>query len=441
MLSVMLRNSFLTFFMIISSLSSSAQDLLTLEEAVRVALENNYSIQIVRNNQRIADNNNSFGNYGFLPSVDAGISDQENRNSQETVRSDGTVREGDGLKSDNLSADIRLNWTIFDGFRMFVTRDRLAQEESVAQLETAAAVANLVAIVTSVYYGIVQQEKLAEVTRQSMELSRRRKQISDDKIRIGSGSRLMLLQSQVDFNADSAVLIKRLVDSEKAKAQLNRLINRDIRTDFSVVDDVVIDNQIGYDQLLTLMKAQNPNLQVAQINRKIADLEVKGFKSQYYPQLDVFAAYEYSKTNFPAGFSFNQNSTRNGSLFGFRVSWNLFNGTYISPNLQSAKIQVVTSELQYKDNEQLLSGELYEAFKDYEANLKLVRLETNNLELAKENVRIALEQYQLGVINDIDLRAIQLKQVESETNLLVSQFLAKQSEIQLKLISGTLTVN
>lgn len=431
------------FFCLLLMIGSSVhgQNLLTLEDAIEQALQNNYSIQIVRNNQRIADNNNTLGNRGFLPRVDVGASKTENRYTQETIRSDDSIVEGDGLKSDNLSANIRLNWTVFDGFQMFVNRDRLAQEEMAAHLETAAAVANLVAVVTSAYYTIVQLEKLAEVTRQSMELSKKRKEISDAKIRIGSGSRLMLLQSQVDFNADSAILIQRIVQTEKSKAQLNRLINRDIRTTFLVVNEVVIDESLGYDRLLSQMKSQNPNLQVAQIDREIAELSIKDFKSQYYPQLDVFAGYDYSKSNFPAGFSFTQSSTRNGSLFGISVSWNIFNGTYISPNLQSAKIQAVTSEFVYKDNEQLLSNELYQAFKDYEANIRLMRLETSNLDLAKENVQIALEQYQLGVINDIDLRAIQLKQVESETNLLVSQFLAKQSEIQLKLISGTLSVN
>ncbi len=436
----MIRTLVLSLLLLSGSVTYS-QEILTLEEAISTALQNNYAIQIVRNNERIAGNNNTFGNKGFLPRVDVGVSDTENKYSQTTVRSDDSVIEGDGLRSDNLSADIQLNWTVFDGFQMFVNRDRLNREENAAQLQTVAEVGGLVANVTSAYYAIVQQTKLTEVTRQSMVLSTRRKEISDAKIRIGSGSRLMLLQSQVDFNADSAVLIQRLVDIRKAKAQLNRLLNRDIRSGFDVVEDVAIESQLSYDELLRLMKSQNPNLQVAQVNREIAELNVKSFKSQYYPQVDLFAGYEYSKSNFPAGFSFTQNSTRDGSLFGFRVAWNIFNGTYISPNLQSAKIQTLTSELEYRDNEQLLSTQLYESFIDYEANLQLVRLETENLSLAKENVQIALEQYQLGVINDIDLRAIQLKQVESETNLLISQFLAKQSEIQLKLISGTLSVN
>ena len=436
----MIRTLILSLLLLTGSKTFS-QEMLTLEDAISIALQNNYAIQIVRNNERIAENNNTFGNMGFLPRVDISASDTENKYSQETVRSDDSVVEGDGLKSDNLSADIRLNWTVFDGFQMFINRDRLNREESAAQLQTAAEVAGLVANVTSAYYAIVQQTRLTEVTRQAMVLSARRKEISDAKIRIGSGSRLMLLQSQVDFNADSAILIQRLVDTKKAKAQLNRLLNRDIRSDFNVVEDVTIERQLSYEELLQQMKSQNPNLQVAEVNREIAELDIKSFKSQFYPQVDLFAGYEYSKNNFPAGFSFLQNSTRNGSLFGFRVAWNIFNGTYISPNFQSAKIQAVTSELQYKDNEQLLSTQLYEAFTDYEANLQLVRLETENLSLARENVGIALDQYQLGVINDIDLRAIQLKQVESETNLLISQFLAKQSEIQLKLISGTLSVD
>ena len=431
----------LIFFLVFCGICGTTlgQDILTLQEAIQQALLSNYSIQIVRNNQQIAENNNTFGNAGFLPRLDARFSDTENKYSQELLRADDSVVEGDGLRSDNLSAGIALDWTVFDGFSMFVTRDRLAQEERSAGLQTAAAVASLVADVTSSYYAIIQQEKLTEVTRQAMDLSRRRKEISDAKIRIGSGSRLMLLQSQVDYNADSSLLIQRIVETEKAKAVLNRILGRDIRTEFRVTEKVEIDKTLTYDGLLVQMKSQNPDLRVAEINQKIAELDIKEFKSQFYPQVNLFGSYDYSRNNFPAGFSFVQNSTRNGITFGFGISWNLFNGTYISPNFQTAKIQKVNSELQYKENEILLSDQLFQAYKDYQANLQLVDLESSNLLLAQENVSIALDQYQLGVINDIDLRAIQLKQVESETNLLIAQFLAKQSEIGLRLISGTLT--
>ncbi|MDA0195032.1 MAG: TolC family protein [Bacteroidetes bacterium] len=189
------------------------------------------------------------------------------------------------------------------------------------------------------------------------------------------------------------------------------------------------------------MKSQNPNLEIARINKDLSELDIKAYRSNYYPKVNLLGGYQHSKNNFPPGFSFTQNTTRNGLLYGFGISWNIFNGTYVSPNLQSARIEFINQDYRYNENELLLSSQLYESYRDYEANISLVRLETDNLELARENVNIALEQYQLGVINDIDLRAIQLKQIESETNLLVSQFRAKQSEIELKLISGSLTVS
>jgi len=420
---------------------ASGQDVLTLEEAISIALDNNYSIKIVRNTAVIAANNNTLGNAGFLPRVDVGLAKTENRYSQKSLRADNSIVEGSNLKSDNLSSDIELSWTIFDGFAMFVQRDRYAKLEEAAGYQTVAQVASLVAEVSSAYYAIVQQQKLVNMTRQSMDLSKQRKEISDAKIRIGSGSRLMLLQSQVDFNADSAILIQRLLDSSIGKSQLNRLLAREITVDFDVFEDLAIEEGLQYDELLDRMKAQNPNLEIARINKDLSELEIKAYKSNYYPRVDISGGYTHTKSNFPPGFSFTQNTRRNGVFYGFGISWNIFNGTYVSPNIQSTRIESINQDYTYNENELLLSSQLYEAFRDYEANLSLVLLETDNLGLARENVKIALEQYQLGVINDIDLRAIQLKQIESETNLLVSQFRAKQSEIELKLISGSLTVS
>ncbi|MEQ9424851.1 MAG: TolC family protein [Cyclobacteriaceae bacterium] len=416
------------------------QEVLTLEQAINIALKNNFAIEIVRNQEQIATNNNTFGNKGYLPSLDATFGKTENKYSQELVRADGNVVEGDGLKSDNLSVGLALNWTIFEGFRMVAVRDRLDRFEASAQLNKIAAVANLTADVMTSYYAIVQQEELALVTSESMELSRKRKDVSDARLRIGSGSRLMLLQSQVDFNADSALLIRQEVDLKKAKAAINQLLGRDIRTQFEVINEMEIDNSLSYDELFIQLKSQNPNLQIARIDQELSSIDIKEFKSQFYPRANVFGSFDYSKNNFPAGFSFTQNSTRDGISFGFGISWNLFNGTYISPNYQTAKIELINSELQIKENESLLANQLYQAFMDYEANLRLVALESSNLEVARENVDLAFKQYQQGVINDIDLREIQLKQVQSETNLLVAQYLAKQSEIALKLISGSLEI-
>ena len=118
---------FLLLFLSTGLLAQETDSLWTVEEVVGIALEQNYDIRLEQNNLNIAENNNSLGNAGFLPSVELNgnayqyIQDTE----LEFASGDGQSRTGAVTKSYDVSAD--LSWTIFDGLKMFATRDRLEE--------------------------------------------------------------------------------------------------------------------------------------------------------------------------------------------------------------------------------------------------------------------------------------------------------------------------
>lgn len=97
---------------------------LTLNEAIATSLQNNYDIQLSRNDSNLAALNNSYSNYAFLPRLSASGGYIFNNNNQQQELASGVKRGGD-VKSNNLTASVNLDWTLFDGFRMFITRKRL----------------------------------------------------------------------------------------------------------------------------------------------------------------------------------------------------------------------------------------------------------------------------------------------------------------------------
>src|SRR5690606_17209084 len=102
---------------------SSAQEILTLEEAVRIALENNYDIRLSRNNLAIDETNVSWANAGLLPRVDATLNDNNGIQTTRQTQADGSVRERNNARNANLNYGVGLTWTIFDGFGMFARHD------------------------------------------------------------------------------------------------------------------------------------------------------------------------------------------------------------------------------------------------------------------------------------------------------------------------------
>jgi outer membrane protein TolC len=97
-----------------------------------------------------------------------------------------------------------------------------------------------------------------------------------------------------------------------------------------------------------------------------------------------------------------------------------------------------SGEIEVKDAMEELKVSLLKQYNQFRSNLEVVQFQLSNVIVARENVSIAFEKYQLGSINDIELREIQQKLIDAEYQLISSQFVCKTAEIQLLRLSGEL---
>jgi outer membrane protein TolC len=153
-------------FVSVAALHLPAQDVLSLQDAIRLSLESNYSIKIAENDQKITDNNQQPGNAGMLPVIDleAGKSYTRQNIALDIQGQDGIFNVSqDWAKSDRLGMAARLNWTIFDGLGMFMTMDKLHAMKALGELNTLQQVQNTVAQVTNAYYQVMLENERLRV--------------------------------------------------------------------------------------------------------------------------------------------------------------------------------------------------------------------------------------------------------------------------------------
>lgn len=412
------------------------QDTMMPDMAIRMALVNNYSILIAKNNASVAANNNNIGNAGFLPTADVSAGYQENIINSNQKYFDGRERTGSNAKSSSLNAAAGLDWTLFDGMAMFTNKAKLAELEKMGETEARMTIENTVGAVILNYYALVQLERMVEVLARAIDISVERKRLAELKLRLGSGSDLELLQAIVDMHADSAQLIQQQSQIRSLKIELNKLLVRNVETPFQVAGRIPYSDTLNYKVILQQTLSQNPSLQQARHLVQLAKLDIRQAQSALYPHLGVYAGYSYSGSQSASGFT--SENTSYGWNYGASISMNLFDGLRNLNNIRNARIDFASSELNLKQIEQDISGDVLRLFNDYRTALMLVAFEEANLDIARENTRIALEKYQLGAMNDLDLRTIQQKQLDAERRLLTAQFEAKGKETELRVISGTL---
>jgi outer membrane protein TolC len=403
-----------------------------------MALENNWGITLAENELRISEVNNSLGNAGFLPSLDVSATRSRNVNNTYQQYFDGRIREGDNAVSNSINTGIQLTWTIFDGFNMFIQKKKLDELESMGSTQLRSVIENTIAQVILAYYDIAVQDRLAEVYFEAVQLSSERKRFARAMIDIGSGSELSYLQSAVDLNTDSAIYMQQLVILANSKAELNRLLCRDLMTKFEVSSEIPLNYNLLYEELWNLIREQNPDLIRARSNLLITSLDTKSTKSFLYPRINVNTGYSFNRSESEVGFMLlNRNL---GFQMGISLTYNLFDGFNTRNDIKVAKIREESAHAEFNQTELDIKSELLRIYNDYLTNLQLVKFESDNLSLASRNLEVAMEKYRIGAINDIDLRETQQKLMDAETRYLLSQYRSKIAETELLRLSGQLSV-
>lgn len=410
-----------------------------MREAITIALQNNYDIKISKNEIKIAQNNANVGNAGMLPTIDGVYSNGgsiQNTRQTPVTGEDRVIR---GARSTNNSYGADLNWTIFDGFTMFANYDRLKELQKQGEINARLTILTTVADVITAYYDIVRQQQLLVAADSAIDVSVWRGNIAKTKLQLGRGSKLDVLTAQVDYNTDTSNFIQIKNFLQVAKVRLNQLLVRDISTDFTVADSIDVDKGILFSKQAELAELQNPNVQNAFINQKIASLNLKAIKGARYPAISLNSGYSRAKSTSPTGF--NQRFAANGFTYGVTASLNLFNGFLQRQQERNAKIDIENSSLNLSKTKLDVKSQLLTAYQNYATYLDLIKLEQRNVDIAKENLDITMAKYKLGSIAPLELREAQRNAIDAKNRFIEMQYQAKIAETTLKEISGNVDLS
>lgn len=430
-----LFQSIILFFLCV--LPTNAQEVLTIEEAIKIALENNYEIKIVRNDLKINETNVAIGNAGMLPKVTATVVDNNSIQNSTQTRQDGNVTALDNAKNNSLNYGVGLDWTIFDGMRMFARLDQLKELQKLGEAQLKLTIITKISEVHVAYYDLVQQQQQLAALDSTIVISKQRLALAQNRFTIGKASKLEVLNAQVDLNTDQVAQLRQKELYANSKTLLNQILARDLQSDFKVIDSLVVDQQLLLPELTTLAEKQNPELETQIINKRVAELQLKQVKAARYPTIKVNTAYNFSESQSSLGFVA-QSSSR-GLNYGFSASLNVFDGLAQNRNEKIAKIQIENSQIQMEQQSMALKSQLTTSYQTYLTNLELITLEEKNEAIAKQNLQITLDKFRIGTITTLEFRTAQLNYVNAKVRYSNAQFQAKLSEIALKELAGNLS--
>ncbi len=429
------------FFIIAIFSTANAQEIYTLQYCLKTGLEKNYGIQIVRNEQKISDNNASLGNAGYLPTLDlnAGYSGALNNSDYDYFSGESTHINNNLTQTVN--AGLNLNWMVFDGFKIQANYERLKELQKKGELNTRLTLEDFAANLSMEYYNYIQQNIRLKNLKSAVALSRERLRIVEARYKIGSLSRLDLQQATVDFNADSSSLVKQTETLYRSAVRLNHLMAvEEVSQPFAILDTTInLNYSLTKDSLWEQIKINNTSLLLAIKDKSLSELDYKMIKSRNYPYLKLNAGYGYTLNTFETGTYERQQNL--GLNYGLTLGFNIFDGMNRRREQRNAQLAVENVEIRYEQLELSIKADFTNLWMSYETYLNLIGLERSNLEVAKENHEIAIDRYKLGDLSGIELREAQNSLLEAENRLLAAEYNTKLCEISLQQLSGEILKN
>lgn len=438
----MMRKILTLIYFTIISFGITAQQPLTLNEVLSKVLENNYSIKLVKTELEAYQINQQYIIGAFLPQLSGTATRIWNVNSQKQEFSDGTKRERDDVKSSNISSAINLNWTLFDGTKMFATKEKIEEFVTLGELVVKEEMVNTVSEAIRLYYNIVQAKQQITAIEEQISINEERVKLADRKLSVGLGSKPELLQASVDLNAQKAAILRQETDVAQLKEQLNQLMGEPLNFNFEVPEDIPLNLELSFDELLNSIDS-SPALEINKKNIELSKLTVRERKAERWPTINFVTAYNFSRTNnavvvnpFQPLFSLNK-----GFNYGLTASVPLLSNFNIRRQIKQAELEVKRQELIFENEQSFIQTEILNAYKDYQYQIQALKLEEENIGLARENVTIALERFRQGVSTYLELREAQISLSESNTRLIAARYNTKLAETRLLQLSGKVIEN
>jgi len=420
----------LILLLISISWTAQAQQLLTIDDAIAKALKNNYNILVARTSADIDKLNNTMGNAGMLPNVSVNGSGAYQQNDVTLKTAVAGETHTPNVSTKNIGANVELNWKLFDGGKMFVTKNKLNEIAALGELQFREQLMQTVYNIVAAYYDVVRQQQQLKAITEAINFNRERVKIAQLAFTSGAVAKTDLLQAKIDLNVFTENAVNQQAAILAAKRMLNVLLGENREVDFAVSEEIPLNYQPDKAELYSKLLSVNPSLLAVGKQKEIARLAVKENERAYLPQLNFRTGYYLSNTDNSAGQTLLNKSY--GPQIGGTLSIPLFTGGETRRKVNVAQQELKSAEFTLENTKIALHTELQNALTEFDNQKQLVVIEAENILLTKENLDISLSRLRLGQTTSLEVHLAQESFVQSATRLTNFKYNLKVAEAKLK---------
>ena len=412
------------FIILISILNAQT---LSVDEAVRIALENKSAITNAEKDVRIAQLNRNSSAALLLPSISASNSFRET-----------TYGNSITSESELYSGGVNLSQSLFNfGGKVNSVRqsDNSYQITKIQKRETTS---RIILNVYTFYYQHLKDSELYEIAKEDLNLSKRQLDLVKQRFDLGAVSKTDYLKATVRYGSAKSTLLTRELSFNNSFKNLRNsmgLIGTD--TKISLPKKVEINLIIpSFDEAYQLMLSNSPSLNILDRRVDSAKIGVKQSWASSLPSLSMSLGYNATSSSDQITKQyFEDNYIKSANL---TLSIPLFNGFRKRNDIKISKLQLSQSEASLGTAKKDAEVELYSSLNRLDNYEELIPIQQEILLSAEEDLKLAERKYELGSADILELLDAQLAVIQASSSLVTTKYDAAIQMATLDNIIGTL---
>ena len=431
-----MRESFKIFIVILSFSLSNGQDKLTVNDAVKLALENNLDIKISENQNEILKNNASFLNSGYLPRVSSRVGFNKSNQNIEIETPNNLSGKLDNMKSENSFSNVSIEYILFDNNGRKFNYKKSKELSNRSGLEVKEVIENTLLQLYTVFYEVCRLSEEKDIVKSSLEISKSRLERNKIKFDFGQSTKLELLNAEVDVNTDSIRYLNAIKNLSNAKRDLNLVMNVDLNSDYILDKEIVYNSTENIINFYDNASKNNTKLKIYAKSVEISDFELKSIRSTYLPTVGLNGSYDWNESINDNPYAFFNKNIYDGISGSINLRWDIFNqGKRITAN-KNAKVMLENSKIEKEKAFLIFQKELNNSYETYNNNLFILEVQEQSLNTSNNNFLRNLEKYDIGIVSSIEFRNAQLNLLNAKLSRNTARYEAKLSELYFLKISG-----
>jgi len=414
-----------------------SQENLSLENAIKIGLKQNFDIQLSEKNLEISKVRNNLANTGGLPTINISAKKEESVSDQSN---NPTSFIQEILKAESINASANMNWTLFNGYGIKANKEKLNQIEQLSNGKLTLTIENTTEGILLSYYNCVIQKQKLKLLQKVVNLSRERLIYQKTKYDIGTSGKFEFLQTKNALLTDSSNLILQKLNYANSVENLNLILGVELNKNWNFTEKIEERPPLfDFENLKNQTLSNNTNLRNQHINIEISKQDILLSKSAYKPMISFNSGANYNANTYDIGNSGYEGANTGQTLnyyANLTVSLRLYDGGRYKTVVQENDIKEQINELELEKTRREVLKQLSVNYLKYNSNITIYNLSKKAFVIAETNYLLANEKNNRGMINSFALRDIEIAYITSGISYQQAAYSLMESKIALLKITG-----